>query len=93
MEHITHYQVQELVRQLPVAKLLFAYNLLLELVDDQKKSDTPSSLQVEFMQLSLDERKRILEQQAEQMTAHYRQTATERQQWQAGDFTNESESW
>ncbi|OQY44261.1 MAG: hypothetical protein DRR08_32810 [Candidatus Parabeggiatoa sp. nov. 2] len=91
MEQITHYQVQELVMQLPVAKLLLAYNLLLELVDDQK-SDTPSSVQVDFMRLSLDDRKRILAQQAEQMVAHYGQTATERQEWQAGDFTNESES-
>ena len=37
------------------------------------------------------ERNRILAQQAEQMLAHYEQTAKERQEWQAGDFINECE--
>ena len=74
---------------LPVAKLLLAYNVLLGLVD--KEADTPSSLQVDFMQLSMAERNRILAQQAEQMLAHYGQTAKERQEWQAGDFINECE--
>jgi len=84
MDKITHSQVQELVMQLPVTKLLFAYNLLLGLVE--KKPDTPSSLQVDFMRLSLEDRNRILAQQAEQMMAHYEQTAKERQEWQSGDF-------
>ena len=89
MDKITHSQVQELVKQLPVPKLLLAYNLLLGLVE--KKAETPSSLQVDFMQLSVAERSRILAQQAEQMLAHYEQTAKERQEWQAGDFINECE--
>ena len=84
MDKITHSQVQELVMQLPVTKLLFAYNLLLGLVE--KKPDTPSSLQVDFMRLSLEDRNRILAQQAEQMMAHYEKTAKERQEWQSGDF-------
>lgn len=91
MDKITHSQVQELVMQLPVAKLLLAYNFLLGLVD--KEADTPSSFQVDFMRLSLEERNQILAQQAEQMLAHYEQTAKERQEWQAGDFINECEPW
>jgi len=89
MDKITHSQVQELVMQLPVTKLLLAYNLLLGLID--KETETPSSSQVDFMQLSLEKRNRILAQQAGQMLAHYEQTAKERQEWQAGDFINECE--
>jgi hypothetical protein len=84
MDKITHSQVQELVKQLPVPKLLLAYNLLLGLVE--KKAETPSSLQVDFMRLSLEDRNQILAQQAQQMMAHYEQNAKERQEWQSGDF-------
>jgi hypothetical protein len=48
----------------------------------------PSS-QLEFMRMKLDERHQILTQQAEQMVAHYKRTAVERQEWQAGDFIDE----
>ena len=51
----------------------------------------PSSVQVDFMRLSLEGQHQILAQQAKQMLAHYEQTATECQQWQAGDFINECE--
>ena len=49
-----------------------------------RDQETPS--QVDFMQLSLEERRRILAQQAEQMKSHYEQTRDERTEWQAGDF-------
>ncbi|MCH8295793.1 hypothetical protein IH992_32340 [Candidatus Poribacteria bacterium] len=72
METITYTQVQQLIKKLPETKLPLAYRLLLELAD--KEVDTLSP-QADFMCLSLDERRRILAQQAEQMKAHYEQTA------------------
>ncbi len=42
--------------------------------------------QENFASLSIDERRRVLEQQAKQMKSHYEQTGTERTEWQAGDF-------
>ena len=48
--------------------------------------DQETLSQVDFMQLSLEERRRILAQQAEQMKSHYEQTRDERTEWQAGDF-------
>jgi len=55
------------VRRPRKTKLLLAYRLLLELAE--KESDT-SSHQIDFMRLPLEERRRIMAQQAEQMTAH-----------------------
>ena len=49
-----------------------------------KNRDTVS--QEDFSGLSIDERRRVLEQQAKQMRSHYEQTRTERTEWQAGDF-------
>jgi len=83
VEAITYSQVQELVTRLPIKKLTIAYRLLVDL----GASDTDSlSLQEEFMQLPLTERRRLMAEQAKQMVAHYEQTASERQSWQAGDF-------
>jgi len=87
MDTITYSNIQELVRQLPTTKLRLAYNLLYELVT--KETELPSSSQLEFMRMKLDERHQILTQQAEQMVAHYKRTAVERQEWQAGDFIDE----
>ena len=86
MKTITYTQVQQLIKKLPETKLPLAYCLLLELAD--KEADTLSP-QADFMRLSLDERRRILAQQAKQMKAHYEQTAGERTKWQAGDFIDE----
>lgn len=83
METITYIQVQQLIKKLPETKLSLAYRLLLELIG--KEVDTLSP-QADFMRLSLDERRRILAQQAEQMKIHYEQTADERSKWQSGDF-------
>lgn len=83
METITYTQVQRLIKKLPETKLPLAYRLLLELAD--KEVDTLSP-QADFMRLSLDERRRILAQQAEQMKTHYEQTAGEQSEWQSGDF-------
>jgi len=85
METVTYSQVQELVMRLPVKKLSIAYRLLVDL----SASDTDSlSRQEEFMQLPLAERRRLMAEQAKQMVAHYEQTASERQAWQAGDFVD-----
>jgi len=87
METVTYSQVQELVTRLPVKKLSIAYRLLVDL----SMSDTDSpSLQEEFMLLPLAERRRLMAEQAKQMVAHYEQTASERQAWQAGDFVDYS---
>ena len=48
--------------------------------------DQETLSQVDFMQLSLEERRQILAQQAEQMKSHYEQTRDERTEWQVGDF-------
>lgn len=42
--------------------------------------------QVDFMQLSLEERRQILAQQAEQLKSYYKRTRDERTEWQTGDF-------
>ncbi len=79
----TYSQVQELIRRLPVKKLPIAYHLLVEL----SVSDADSlSLQEDFMLLPIAERRRLMTEQANLMVAHYEQTASERQAWQAGGF-------
>jgi hypothetical protein len=72
METITYIQVQRLIKKLPETKLSLAYRLLLELVGKEVDMLSP---QADFMRLSLDERHRILAQQAEQMKIHYEQTS------------------
>jgi hypothetical protein len=85
METVTYLQVQELVMRLPIKKLSTAYRLLVDL----SASDTDStSHQEEFMLLPLAERRRLMAEQAKRMAAHYEQTASERQAWQAGDFVD-----
>jgi len=39
-----------------------------------------------FMQLLLEERRRVMAEQAEKMAAYYEQTADERASWQGGDI-------
>ena len=85
MQTITYSQVQELVMRLPVKKLSIVYHLLVDL--NASDADSPS-LQEEFMLLPLAERRRLMAEQAKQMAAHYEQTASERQAWQAGDFVD-----
>lgn len=85
MQTITYSRIQELVMQLPIKKLPAAYRLLVDL----SASDTGSlSPQEKFMLLPLAERRRLMAEQAKQMAAHYEQTASERQAWQAGDFVD-----
>ncbi len=86
MEAITYSQVQELVQKLPATKLLLAYNFLIDLADKETDWQSP---QLNFMLLPLNERRRIMAQQAKQMVAHYEQTSEERQTWQAGEFLDE----
>ncbi len=85
METVIYAHVQQLIKKLPETKLSLAYRLLLELVDNEVETQL---LQADFMRLSLDERHRMLEQQADQMKAHYEQSADERTEWQTGDFIN-----
>lgn len=47
---------------------------------------TQLSPQRQFVQLSFEERQHLLEQQAAVMIEHYKHTAAERNEWQAGDF-------
>ena len=89
MEGITYIQVQQLVEKLPEAKLPLTYHFLLELAEKDVEPQAPQS---DFMRLSPEERHRLLSKQAEQMKAHYEQTADERTEWQAGDFIDEGES-
>jgi hypothetical protein len=86
METITHSQVQELIMHLPASKLPFAYSLLVDLTDYEIDIQSP---QLNFLRLSISERRRIMAQQAEQMVVHYEQTAGEREAWQGGDFVDE----
>lgn len=86
METITYLQVQQLVKKLPETKLPIAYHLLVELADIETDSSSP---QADFMSLALEERRRILAQQAEQMKTHYEHTAGGRTEWQTGDFIDE----
>jgi hypothetical protein len=83
METITYDQVQELVRRLPIKKLPIIYRLLVHL--NASKEDS-SSLQHDFMLLPLKERRRLMAKQAKQIAAHYKETASERRDWQDGDF-------
>ena len=48
--------------------------------------DQKALSQVDFMQLSLEERRQILAQQAEQLKSYYERTRDERTEWQTGDF-------
>ena len=86
METITYTQVQRLIKKLPETELPLAYRLLLELADKEMDKLSP---QADFMRFSLDERRRILAQQAEQKKAHYEHAADERTEWQTGDFIDE----
>jgi len=83
METITYDLVQELVRRLPVKKLPIVYRLLVHLSASKVDSSSP---QQDFMLLPLKERRRLMAEQAKLMAAHYKETALERQEWQAGDF-------
>jgi len=86
MNAITYSQIQDLVMQLPAAKLPLAYNLLVNL---SKKEDKNEPLpQSDFMRLPLNERRRIMAQQAQEMIFHYEQEVGERQEWQGGDFVD-----
>ena len=87
MQTITHTAVQALVAKLPESKLPLAYRLLHSLTEAEGESP-----QAKFMRLSVDERRQLLSQQAEQMKDHYEQTADERTEWQTGDFIDESET-
>ena len=86
MNAITYSQVHELLVKLPAAKLPFVYNLLLDL--SKKESDNLSP-QLNFLRLPLNERRRIMIQQANELISHYKQEERERQAWQAGDFMDE----
>jgi uncharacterized protein (DUF2342 family) len=83
METMLYSQVQKLVGQLPAHKLPIAYHMLEDL---KRRGSDDSSLQQNFMRLPVAERRRLMAKQAEQMMAHYEQTASERGTWQAGDF-------
>ncbi|RKU21139.1 hypothetical protein C6499_22310 [Candidatus Poribacteria bacterium] len=84
MKTIIYAEVQQLVTKIPKTELPLAYCLLAELVAGETQSP-----QAAFMRLSVDERRQILAQQAEQMKTHYEETADERIEWQTGDFISD----
>lgn len=86
MDTITRSLVQEVVNRLPTKKLTLAYNFLVDLADKESSEISP---QLNFMLLPLNERRRIMAQQAERMVSHYKETAYEKSEWQAGDFIDE----
>jgi ribulose 1,5-bisphosphate carboxylase large subunit-like protein len=86
MNIITYSQIHELVMRLPAEKLSLAYNLLIDLT---KKKDDEILTQSDFMNLPLNERRRIMAQQAREIIFHYERESGERQSWQAGDFADE----
>ncbi|MBD3305579.1 hypothetical protein GF339_04275 [candidate division KSB3 bacterium] len=81
MHDITYTQVQELVTHVPVTKLPIAYELLRELAAETPETSLP---QIEFMSLPLQERQRLLAQQAADLVEHYAHSAEERELWQGG---------
>ena len=86
MTSISVSEVQELVSQLPEEKLPHAYQLLRDLAEPRGKN----SDQEDFMRLPIGERRRLLGQQAAEMTEYYEQMTGERQEWQSGDFRDEN---
>ena len=85
MQAITYTQVQELVTHVPLTKLPIAYELLRDLAVEKPKIVLP---QIEFMFLPLQERRRLLSQQAAELVQYYEQTTEEREVWQGGDFSD-----
>jgi hypothetical protein len=86
MNAINYSQIHELVMKIPAGKLSIAYNLLMDLIKKEEDSILPQS---NFMNLPLNERRRIMAQQAHEMIAHYERETGKRQDWQAGEFTDE----
>ena len=83
MPTVTYGQVQDLVGRLPIQKLPIAYRFLADLTREEHVLSSP---QREFLTLSVEERRKLLAQQALQLVAHYEETSDERAAWQAGDF-------
>jgi len=69
MKTVTYAQVQQLVAKLPEDKLPSAYRLLSALTAAEAQSP-----QAAFLRLSVDERRQLLSEQAEQMKAYYDRT-------------------
>ena len=86
MNVITYSQLNELVMKLPAGKLSLAYSLLADLT---KKEGDEILSKSDFMSLPLNERRRLMAQQALDMISHYERDSENRQTWQAGDFADE----
>lgn len=92
MGNVTHAQVQELVNSLPETKLSLALQLLQDLAEKDaefvSQEDSSRSSRNSFRDSSIDERRRLLAQQAERMKVHYEKSADERADWQAVGFND-----
>ena len=86
MKTITPTEVQEMIIRLPETKLRLVYDFVRKLTQEDADIRSP---QVDFLRLPLEERRRLMAKQAEQMVEHYRQTAEQRLDWQAGDFIDD----
>ena len=87
MSSVTYTQVQELVKQVPAAKLNRIYNMILKITE--KSEDTVIS-SANFLKLPLSERRKIMRHQAQNIVNHYKKTTAERTEWQEGNFKDES---
>jgi hypothetical protein len=92
MSNVTYSQVQELVKSVPPAKLERAYNIILNLTDKSTESAGKEISPVDFMKLSIPERRKIMKDQAQKLAVHYKEASTEREDWQGGDFFDESQT-
>jgi hypothetical protein len=87
MEPVTYSQLQQVIQQLPEAKLGEAYRALVDLLKQPSGKVSPHS---KLRRLPLEERRRVMAEQATQLLSHYERTGVERDDWQAGDFANEN---
>jgi hypothetical protein len=95
MKSLSHSDVAILVQSLPEKKLQEAYHFLSELAGSSELADSKvdtRSPQLDFIRLPLNERRRLLAEQADQLKAHYEQTKGEREEWQGGDFIEDNHS-
>ena len=58
----------------------------MQITDEESGNSSP---QLEAMRLTTAERRRLMAQQAEAIAPYYIQTSTNRQVWQAGNFSND----
>ncbi len=79
-------QYKHLCKQLMSFSLASTGYYLMQITDEESGDSSP---QLDAMRLPTVERRRLMAQQAEAMAPYYYQNSTERQDWQATDFSND----